>query len=98
MYSLQDLLSGTTKEERDKLTAWNNAFAVPGNPEHRYDCDNRLIRWSEYGRYSEFGWQIDHIQPSVFGGLDIPSNYRARHWRGNTLAGGLLGYLVGKAG
>jgi len=59
------------------------------------DCDNRIICRAEYGKYTAFGWQVDHAIPVVLGGPDFFSNLRPRHWMGNSAAGGLLGGLGG---
>lgn len=69
--------------------------AAIGLPDVRVDCDGRFIKWSEYGKLSEFGWEIDHIHATILGGPDTPDNTRARHWRGNRSAGGILGGLLG---
>lgn len=86
---------GTTmldySEEHRKRIAWENATAVAGSPLCRIDCDGRTICWTEYGKYTDFGWHIDHKLPKSLGGSDLAHNLRARHWRGNCLAGALLG-------
>lgn len=86
--------SSLSDEER-KLAAWANSipYSLGLLDEIRIDCDGRKIAWSDYGKYSELGWQIDHILPSALGGSDSAFNLRARHWLGNTSAGGLLGNL-----
>ncbi len=81
-----------------RLAAWNATATIYGrSPEMwRIDCDGRAIRWSDYGdQSSEFGWHIDHVAPLAIGGIDAAHNTRARHWRGNTSAGGVLGGLLG---
>jgi|SRR5260221_1339 hypothetical protein len=84
---------GSPSDEGRKLAAWNNVPCLPGLGlvTEKRDCDGRIIRWSEYGSYSECGWQIDHVRPAALGGGDHVSNLRARHWRGNCNAGSLLG-------
>lgn len=82
---------GITDEDR-KLIAWNNVPVVPGQS-HKIDCDNHYIVWEEYGKYSTYGWQVDHAVPTVLGGADVPTNWRARHWKGNSQAGGRLSLL-----
>lgn len=58
----------------------------------RRDDNGDVIKFSEYGnRDSEFGWEIDHIQPSALGGSDDFSNKRPLHCRTNASDGGLLG-------
>jgi len=88
-----NLRSGYGQEEL-KAAAWKNASPLLGTSEMRLDCDGRYINWSEYGKTSAFGWQIDHIIPVSLGGSDVPSNVRARHYLGNTSAGGILGALL----
>ena len=80
-------------DELKKRIAWQAALET-SHPSYRVDCDGRLICWSEYGKCTEHGWEIDHIVPTVLGGLNFAENYRARHWRGNSLAGGILGALL----
>lgn len=63
-----------------------------------YDCDGYIIKLSEYGQLSAFGWEIDHITPSGVGGIDHSDNLRARHWRGNRSSGGILGAFLKKGG
>ena len=86
-------------EYERKLSAWKAAWPVSGHrSDHvRRDCDGRLIVWGEYGRYSGYGWQIDHIVPTAAGGSDALANLRARHWQGNCAAGRLLGNAMRNA-
>jgi hypothetical protein len=80
-----------------KLAAWRNAIPT-ADPNIRTDWDRREIWWSEYGRYTEHGWQIDHFVPRAFGGSDRTYNLRARHWRGSgiSFADALARLLAGK--
>ncbi len=84
---------GPLSEDERKEAAWANATPTT-DPHIRVDCDGRLIDWDEYGKYSQYGWHIDHINPLALGGRDSPENLRARHWRGNCGSGGLLGSLL----
>lgn len=65
-----------------------------GSAEWATDCDGRTIKRSDYGKETEYGWEIDHITPTALGGLDHWSNKRPRHCRGNASAGGLLAALL----
>ena len=78
-----------------KSYAWANAAAYAGDLSRRIDCDGRIVCWSEYGKHSALGWEIDHVNAIALGGGDYPANLRARHWMGNSRAGGLLGGLMG---
>ena len=84
---------GALSVEEMKRIAWNNAAVVLGTNLKR-DCDGRWIAYDEYGQYSARGWQVDHVVPKVLGGLDIPANLRARHWFGNSSAGGRTASLL----
>lgn len=85
-------LLGQMEDERRKNVAWNNARPV-ANSSDRIDCDERTIRWAEYGKTTAYGWEIDHATPTALGGSDVYGNLRARHWHGNRSAGGLLAAL-----
>jgi hypothetical protein len=91
MTSLASL--GSVEESRKRI-AWANTLPVMGRLDVRMDCDGRHIMWGEYGRLTEYGWEIDHIRPTILGGPDVAGNIRARHWRGNRSAGGILGGLM----
>jgi hypothetical protein len=80
-------------EEQRKHAAWAKATPTPTvlGDLIRVDCDGRMMRWVEYGLNSSQGWHIDHITAQALGGSDELTNLRARHWLGNTKAGGHLG-------
>ena len=76
-----------------KQIAWENAYPALGHdPNHtRKDAFGWWIEWNAYGdRSSPWGWEIDHVRPTILGGSDHPSNLRALHWRNNATLGGLL--------
>ena len=81
-------------DETRKRFAWDNATIEFGTL-FRTDCDGRRMRWEEYGKYSEYGWHIDHVTRTTLGGHDRPWNWRARHWYGIYIAGGLSGNCSG---
>ena len=91
-------LLNPTDEER-KVAAWQRARPITGSDPAivRIDCDGRII-WLDHGLRSEYGWEIDHIVPLALNGLDTLSNLRARHWRGNSRAGGLLSGILDDVG
>ena len=91
MSTFRGLLSGRLSEEN---AVFDKATPIIGWPEFGIDCDGQLIKRSDHGLLTQFGWQIDHAIPKVLGGQDIIANYRPRHWRGNTRAGGLLSSLL----
>ncbi len=83
--------------ELGKLDAWSKAAPYQNlDPEEwRMDDYGKLIRYREYGKYSDYGWQIDHITPTALGGTDLASNKRALHHTVNQRLGGLLGAGLG---
>jgi 5-methylcytosine-specific restriction endonuclease McrA len=73
-------------EHQRKSAAWNRAVIIPN-----YDCNiwrrdpfGAAMKWVDHGnRYSEYGWEIDHIIPLAKGGVDEHHNLQALHWRNN---------------
>ena len=86
--------SQAINSETIKRLAWDNATIEFGTL-FRTDSDGRRMRWEEYGKYTEYGWHIDYGTPIIAGGDDRSSNWRARHWYGICVAGGLSGNLSG---
>ena len=72
----------------EHVLVWRKHF---GYYDEAIDCDGNKIKFAEYGKYSECGWQIDHHIPTVLGGGDGLPNKRPHHWRGNSLAGAIIG-------
>jgi len=62
---LSGLLSGLTTEEN---AVFDKATPTLGWPENGIDCDGRIIRRSEYGKSTTYGWHKDHIIPKALGG------------------------------
>jgi hypothetical protein len=80
-------------DESRKLSAWWRAKIDPRRhpTEWRIDDYGNLIRWADYGdRCSPYGWEIDHIHPTILGGIDSAQNTRALHWRENARHGGSI--------
>ncbi len=65
------------------VKVWQKGLAVENNDprQWRQDQCGAWIRWSHYGnRDSEYGWEIDHINPN---GSDDLSNLRPLQWSNN---------------
>jgi hypothetical protein len=91
-------MSGPFEEAR-RLAVWNKGRVIPGySPDvWRHDDFGAVLRYENYGdRNSEFGWEIDHMAPSAFGGTDDLANLRPLHCKNNAGLGGLLGSMLGK--
>lgn len=91
-HTLGSILSAYTDEELI-TAAWENVPSIPGSS-YKQDCDGRFILRNEYGLLTTYGWEIDHVIPTRLNGPNVPSNVRARHWRGNRSAGGVLGNTI----
>ena len=92
------ILAKALQHERHKCAVWNKGHQVLGyDPDvFRKDDIGYWICYADYdNRQSEYGWQIDHIQPIALGGFDELANLRPLHWWANARLGGLLsGYLA----
>lgn len=75
-------------EER-VAAVWEKArpALVQDADEYRFDDENRLIRFGDYGKLTETGWEVDHIMPVALGGSDHMRNLRPLHWEANRKKG-----------
>lgn len=64
---------------------WSKAHPIPGHDpaEWRYDKFGWVIRRTDYGAVTEYGWEIDHLVPVSMGGANVISNLRPLHWSNN---------------
>ena len=73
---------------------WDQAFVIDDprySPElWKLDAGGQPIYWYDYGKHTEFGWEIDHIVPLSCGGESYISNLQALHWRNNEAKGNKL--------
>ncbi len=70
-------------ERVENELVWQKARAIPGMDSSlwRRDDYGELIRRDEYGnRHSQYGWEIDHIDPW---GPDSVDNLRPLNWVDN---------------
>ena len=68
------------------LLVWSNAQTLSGKDPSAYRMDicGYTIKYTDHGnRDSDFGWEIDHINPVANDGGDELSNLQALHWKNN---------------
>jgi len=69
------------------------------DPKWKKDACGAWIYWDHFGIQSDYGWNIDHIQPVSKEGTDDISNLRPLHWENNlSKANGNLVCLVSSEG
>ncbi len=90
-----------TEEQIQKV--WEKAYCDKNNDPNVYrkdECGAWMAR-NEYGnRLSNYGWEIDHINPATGGGGDELSNLRPLMWE-NKLSktnGGLVCVIIAEDG
>lgn len=81
-------MSNYSDEKLNKI--WEKAKIV--NEENdkkkfRKDFAGAWIKKDEYGKESDYGWEVDHIKPSSKSGSDELSNLNPLHWKNNRTKG-----------
>jgi hypothetical protein len=65
----------------------NDTFKNPevqnSSDEFRLDDFGAIMKLSDYGKQTEYGWTLDHILPDSKGGTDHSTNLQALHWKNN---------------
>jgi hypothetical protein len=72
-----------TFSEQTIEVVWRKGRIIPGyNPDlYRKDICGAVMKRNEYGnRNSDYGWEIDHVNPN---GSDDLSNLRPLQWENN---------------
>jgi 5-methylcytosine-specific restriction endonuclease McrA len=64
---------------------WQKASKVQNNAPNIYrkDYAGAWIRRDQYGKQTEYGWEIDHLNPVSNGGSDDLSNLFPLQWKNN---------------
>ena len=73
--------AGYSDEELEAIWEMGHELLGEDPDEVREDDCGDEIHWEDYGdRDSEYGWEVDHIDPDEGGGLD---NLRPLQWQNN---------------
>lgn len=93
-----NILGQLPELEQKKIAAWQACRPIQGRlpTDYRVDAYGHIIRWTDHGKQTEHGWEIDHAHPSALGGSDSLGNLRGLHWRQNRSLGGLLGNALNR--
>src|SRR5512147_2673298 len=79
--------SGRPFSEAQVELVWQHVVGGLGNSRYKKDPCGATISRDEYGKHSEYGWEIDHIIPISLGGGDNLKNLQALHWENNRAKG-----------
>jgi 5-methylcytosine-specific restriction endonuclease McrA len=68
---------------------WAKAQIVQGYDANTYRKDSygSWMCFGQYGQTSQYGWEVDHINPVSRGGSDALSNLQPLHWENNRKKG-----------
>ena len=79
------LLAPSPDSEAFVDAAWEKAHRIPGIDACyvRRDRFGASIARYDYGKYTDFGWHLDHIYPKSLGGSDELFNREPLHWTNN---------------
>ena len=80
---------GTNFNSATKDFVWNKGKKVDGKDAKKWrkDYSGALICYDDYGKVSDYGWEIDHYIPQRKGGSDYLSNLFPLHWMNNKVKG-----------
>lgn len=73
--------SGLRLEPTVIRSVWERTTRQPGFETFSVDAKGTMINLFDYGRRSEYGWEIELIVPPELGGTLDASNLHAIHWR-----------------
>lgn len=68
---------------------WRKGRVIPGYDANvwRHDACGFVMRRSEYGQTTQYGWEVDHVRPLASGGSDNLANLQPLHWKVNRYKG-----------
>ena len=70
-------------------SVWRKGRVIDGyDPSvYRRDMCGSAMRFSDYGKQTDYGWEVDHIRPVSRNGSDDLSNLQPLHWQNNRRKG-----------
>jgi 5-methylcytosine-specific restriction endonuclease McrA len=82
---LNTTATSTQYDEHTLFRIWLKSKEVPGTNgvDVRLDRYGNLMRFSQYGKTTEHGWEVDHRVPDSWGGPSDLSNLQPLHWQAN---------------
>lgn len=81
----------------EKKKPYYTSLLGSGDGDKGRDICGAEIHKDQYGRQTEFGWEIDHIKPISKGGTDDLSNLQPLHWENNSAKSDKIVNLSDKA-
>ena len=90
---------GNAWTEQQKKAVWTKGATIDGYDSNIYRRDKcgHAMQYSEHGnRNSNYGWEIDHINPVANGGGDEINNLQPLFWDNNAKKGDNLNWRCGQ--
>lgn len=81
------MISGQQFDAKTVDLVWTKAQPELWFVYFKRDSCGATIKKDDFGKNSQFGWEIDHIVPVVKGGTDDLDNLQPLHWENNRQKG-----------